>query len=196
MRELPATLSSAGGALDSVDSLSRPLEPALTELRPFANRMPGALQRFRRFLPSGLRLIDDFDRLTTTGNGPVRDVAESLRELGPAATGLHSPVQKLLPSLQAIDRNKNGIGEVGDRFSGVFSTNDANGPILRGLGFFEPINPEDLGFSGGAKQAAQLDVAKALTQVCLGANPLACLVRYLIPGLPDTVVPKGKGALP
>jgi ABC-type transporter Mla subunit MlaD len=196
MRELPATLSGAGTALNSVDALSQPLEPALTELRPFARRMPGALQRLRDFVPSGSRLVDDFDNLTTNGNGPVKDVAASLRELGPAATGLRSSTEKLLPSLQAIDENKNGIGEVGDHFSGVFSTNDANGPILRGLGFFEPINPADLGFSSGEGQAAQLDAVKALTQVCLGSNPLACLVRYLVPGLPGTVVPNGEGALP
>jgi phospholipid/cholesterol/gamma-HCH transport system substrate-binding protein len=196
MRGLPATLQNAGAALDSVDALSTPLEPALTELRPFAHRMPGALQRLRRFLPSGSRLVDDFDNLTTKGNGPVKDVAGSLRELGPAATGLRSPIQKLLPSLQAIDKNKTGIGEVGDRFSGVFSTNDANGPILRGLGFFEPINPADLGFSADDKPTAQLDAMKALTQVCLGSNPLACLVRYVVPGLPGTVVPKGGGAVP
>src|SRR5439155_20277152 len=150
--------------------------------------------------PSGSRLLDDFDNLSTKGDGPVRDVAGALRELGPAASGLRSPTLKALPSLQAIDRNKNGIGEVGDRFSGVFSTNDANGPILRGLGFFEPFNPEDLGFPAGAQgtalQADKLAAIRALTQVCLGSNPLACLVRYHMPGLPDTVVPRGRGALP
>jgi phospholipid/cholesterol/gamma-HCH transport system substrate-binding protein len=196
MRQLPATLTGAGTALNAVDSLSTPLEPALTELRPFARRMPGALRRFRRFLPSGSRLLDDFDTLTTQGNGPVRDAARALQELGPAATGLRSPTQKLLPSLQAIDRNKNGIGEVGDHFSGVFSTNDANGPILRGLGFFEPINPEDLGFAAGDGADAKDAAAKALTQACLGVNSLACLVRYLVPGLPGTIVPQGKGAVP
>lgn len=196
MRQLPATLTGAGRALNSVDALSKPLEPALTELRPFARRMPGALQRLRRFLPSGSRLLDDFDTLTAQGNDPIKDVAGSLRELGPAATGLRSPTEKLLPSLQAIDRNKNGIGEVGDNFSGVFSTNDVNGPILRGLGFFEPINPEDLGFSAGDGADAKDAAAKALTQSCLGVNPLACLVRYLVPGLPGTIVPSGEGAVP
>jgi len=195
MRELPATLTGAGTALNSVDALSKPLEPALAELRPFARRMPGALQRLRRFVPSGSRLIDDFDALAAQ-RGPVKDMASSLRELGPAATGLRSPTEKLLPSLRAIDQNKNGIGEVGDNFSGVFSTNDANGPILRGLGFFEPINPEDLGFPSGGGQTAEADAAKALTQVCLASNPLACLVRYLVPGLPGTVVPNGGGATP
>jgi ABC-type transporter Mla subunit MlaD len=196
MRELPGTLTGAGTALNSVDALSKPLVPALSELRPFARRMPGALQRLRRFLPSGSRLLSDFDNLEAHGSAPLKDVSASLRELGPAATGLRSPTDKLLPSLQAIDKNKNGIGEVGDNFSGVFSTNDANGPILRGLGFFEPINPEDLGFSSGDRQAATGDAAKALTQVCLAANPLACLVRYLVPGLPGTVVPTGEGAVP
>src|SRR4051794_31231651 len=74
MRELPATLSSAGTALDSVDALSKPLEPAFSELRPFARRMPGALGRLRRFLPSGSRLLDDFNNLSTKGDGPVKDV--------------------------------------------------------------------------------------------------------------------------
>ena len=91
----------------------------------------------------------------------------------------------------AVDRNKDGIGVLGDRFSGVFSTNDVNGPILRGLGFFEPFDPENVGFpasaSGATLERARADAIEALTRVCLRSNQVACLARYLVPGLPGFV---------
>jgi hypothetical protein len=103
----------------------------------------------------------------------------------------------LLPILRDVDRDRSGIGELGDNFSGVFSTNDANGPILRGLGFFERFNPADFGFPANARGAqlarARTESVLALMRVCLHINPVACLVRYLIPGLPGAVVPARRG---
>ena len=70
----------------------------------------------------------------------------------------------------------------------MLSTNDANGPILRGLGTFEPFNPADFGFSSSSSRAtAAAQAAKALSLSCLHGELVACLVRYLVPGLPGSV---------
>lgn len=73
-----------------------------------------------------------------------------LERLGPATAAARRPAEDLGTIVDAVDANKEGIGILGDRFSGVLSTNDANGPILRGLGLLEPFNPEDLGFGPAA----------------------------------------------
>jgi hypothetical protein len=98
-------------------------------------------------------------------------------------------VAQLLPVLQAVDRNKEGVGRLGENFSGVFSTNDANGAVLRGLGFFEEFNPANVGAPGatGARlRHLEAQAVAALLKACR-SNALACLARYLIPGLPGSV---------
>ncbi|MCW3013572.1 MAG: hypothetical protein JWO02_664, partial [Solirubrobacterales bacterium] len=114
----------------------------------------------------------------------------TLRRLGPTAEQLKTPVAQLQPIVKAIDDRKDGIGLLGERFSGVLSTNDANGAILRGLGFFEAFNPANFGAAGatGARLArVKTDVVRALVATCRQDNPVACLVRYLVPGLPGAV---------
>ncbi|MDX6582785.1 MAG: phospholipid/cholesterol/gamma-HCH transport system substrate-binding protein [Solirubrobacterales bacterium] len=188
---LPATLSELDGALSSVTALSKPLAPALTELEPVAEHLPAALAGLRGLVPAANGLVDDLDGLTRDGAAPLAHLRELLQRLGPASSAIDGSVSDLEPIVRAIDRNKEGIGVLGDRFSGVFSTNDANGPILRGLGFFEPFTPEDLGFAAGAQgpalARARADSVAALTRVCLHENPVACLARYLVPGLPGFV---------
>jgi ABC-type transporter Mla subunit MlaD len=195
--QLPSTMGRVRSALGSVTRLSRPLDPALEKLRPLADRLPGALSAVREFTPDGRALLSDIRDLSDRGRAPVRSLQSVLRRLGPAASGAKPTVADLLAVIKAIDKNKEGIGELGDNFSGVFSTNDANGPILRGLGFFEPFDPADLGFPANAtpaqKTAASAEAIKALSAVCLTQNPIACVQRYLIPGLPGFVGSKGAG---
>jgi phospholipid/cholesterol/gamma-HCH transport system substrate-binding protein len=198
VRLLPSTLASLSNAMNAIGALAPSLDPALEQLRPFARELPAALASLRGFVPAGTVLAGDLDVLATEGAQPVSDLRAAASALEPAATQLRSPTADLLPILRDIDRDKGGIGELGDNFSGVFSGNDANGPILRGLGSFEPFNAADVGFPPNAS-GAQLALAKsesvlALTRVCEQINPLACLVRYLIPGLPGSVVPSSLSA--
>lgn len=193
IRLLPSTLASLGGAMNAITNLAPPLDSALVALRPFATELPGALRALRRFIPSGTGLVHDLNTFTAGAGQPVSDLRSDLTALGPAAQQLRSPVSDLFKILTPINNDRSGIGEVGDNFSGVFSTNDVNGPILRGLGFFENFNPVDVGFAADASGAqlakAESESVQALTQVCLHMNPVACLVRYLVPGLPGAVVP-------
>jgi phospholipid/cholesterol/gamma-HCH transport system substrate-binding protein len=192
MEALPPALYQLSGALHAVDGLAVPLDPALQRLTPVARALPGALSALRAFDPAGVSLVGDLRSLVSRGSTPVVDLQRTLGALGPSSHQLEPTVRDLLPTLQAINVHKTGIGQLGDNFSGVFSTNDVNGPILRGLGFFEQFNPADLGFSGTSASSlahARADTVAALVKTCLHVNPIACVVRYLVPGLSGSVVP-------
>jgi phospholipid/cholesterol/gamma-HCH transport system substrate-binding protein len=193
VRQLPSTLGNLAGAMSAITRLAPPIDSALVGLRPFATRLPGALRALRSFIPTGTGLVHDLNTFTAGAAQPVSDLRGALTALDPTASGLRSPIADLFKILTPINNDRAGIGEVGDNFSGVFSTNDVNGPILRGLGFFENFNPADMGFGANASGAelakAKAETVLALTQVCLHINPVACLVRYLVPGLPGAVVP-------
>jgi hypothetical protein len=189
--QLPATLHSLERGLRGFTALAPPLSTALARLQPLARSLPGAARSLRRTLPAANTLLADVSSLARSGAAPAHDAAAVARELGPVASGLLAPLRSASTTVDAIDEHKDGIGLLGQRFSGVFSTNDAEGPILRGLGSFEAFNPADFGFSsnaGGATLArAKLGVVEALTATCLHTNALACVVRYLVPGLPEAV---------
>jgi phospholipid/cholesterol/gamma-HCH transport system substrate-binding protein len=190
VRELPATLSALRRGLADTEALAQPLNPALSRLRPVARTAPATLAALRTTLPSARGLIDDLDALARDGAAPVKRVRSVLTQARPLSEQLLTPTTQLQPIVRAIDAKKDGIGTLGENFGGVLSTNDANGTILRGLGFFEDINPANFGFSGatGARLTrVKADVVTALVQTCLHDNPLACLVRYLVPGLPGAV---------
>ena len=188
MRALPGTLGQTREALASFERLAVPLTPALEELLPVAENLPGALGALRDFTPRGERLIAAVQDLSERGAPGIASARGALERLRTLSSGLREPTADAGSVVGAIDANKEGIGVLGDRFTGVFSTNDANGPILRGLGFFEQPDPVNLGFPATATGAQQANVAaaEALTQVCLEQNELACLVRYLVPDLPET----------
>ena len=176
-----------------VRRLADPLVPALSDLEPFARHLPAGMRSLRGFLPTARGLLVDLGSLARDGRAPAADLRAAFAALGPASGGLTPSVEKLLPVLRQVDRNKTGVGLLGERFSGVFSTQDSNGPILRGLGFFEEFRPFLLGFEDGIKGAelarAQRMAIKALTLVCKDGNDVACLTRYLVPGLPGAVKP-------
>jgi phospholipid/cholesterol/gamma-HCH transport system substrate-binding protein len=191
MQELPATLDSTRTAFSSVQSLAAPLDTALDRLIPFSHTLPGALSSLRRIVPTGNAFLAQLSSLARRGVAPANALAGALRQLGPTATHLQPAVADLLPTLSAINANKSGIGEIGSNFSGIFSTSDALGVRLRAFGFFEPVNLADLGFSSTASPAQtvhdKLLAVTALTRICQHTNVLACLIRYLVPGLPGSV---------
>jgi phospholipid/cholesterol/gamma-HCH transport system substrate-binding protein len=190
VRALPGALDAVDGALQRTQALAVPLDPALRRLRPAVRALPSALTALRGATPATRALLTDVDALARRGGRSVAHLRTTLRRLGPTAAQLRTPVTQLQPIVKAIDDRKDGIGLLGERFSGVLSTNDANGAILRGLGFFEAFNPANFGVAGatGAKLATvKTDVVRALVETCRQDNAIACLVRYLIPGLPGAV---------
>jgi virulence factor Mce-like protein len=184
---LPGTLTSLNAALAGVRTLARPLVPTLSRLGSTARALPAALAAVRGAVPAAGRLLSAASSFTHRGARGLRDLASVLSQLGPTASALTPAIADAEPIVSAVNDNRAGIALLGERFSGVLSTNDANGPILRGLGSFEAFNPANFGFSAAtAKQKAALgtQAVDALTQTCLRGGLVACLVRYLVPGLP------------
>lgn len=186
---LPETLAATRDAVGAVERLGGDLDPALTALRPLARALPATLSATRQALPGLSRLLGELQS-TATATGPAlgaaRDGADALATAVPA---LERPVGRLDPIVRDIDRNRDGIGLLGERFSGIFSTADANGTLLRGLGFFEPFDMANFGFSpdlkGAARENAKRQVVQAALRACHG-NAFACLVPFLVPGLSGT----------
>jgi phospholipid/cholesterol/gamma-HCH transport system substrate-binding protein len=200
---LRSTVGELAPALDGVRrgaratrALGTELDPALRALRPAVRELPAALRELRAAVPAARGLVGRLDRTGREARGPVRRLRSILGRVGPTATALQPTTARLAPVLRAVDRHRDGIGLLGDRFSGIFSTSDVNGVVLRGLGFFEPFDPAGFGAPGatGARRAAlAVQASRALAQVCRERNELACLVRHLVPGLP---VPGRSGRRP
>lgn len=188
--ELRPTLASLRGALGATRALAAPLEPALARLRPTARALPATLDALRGTVPEGRTLISTLSALRRDGSTGLAAAAGAARALPRLTGSLTSAARDGETTLRAVDANRDGIGLLGERFSGVLSTSDANGVILRGLGFFENFNPEDFGEAGasGARLAKlKTEAVTALVRTCRQDNQLACLARFLVPGLPGSV---------
>ena len=184
---LPATLRSIERSLAATEALGTDLDPALTRLRPVAEDLPGALDAARDVVPEASQLLADVRRLAADGGAPARRLRRLSADLAPALRLLEQPTADAGQIVREVDERKDGVGKLGERFSGVLSTNDGLGPVLRGLGAFEPFDPVNLGFRKDQRAQAGAAAVRALTQTCQDDVPLACLVRYLVPGLPGSV---------
>lgn len=187
---LPATMDALNGALARTRALGGALDPALTRLRPAARAAPRALAALQAATPAARRLLDALDMLASRDGATVGAAARMMTALAPAAQALTGPLDKLAPAVASVDARRDGIAQLGERFSGVLSTNDGGGPILRGLGTFERFDPANVGEPGASparKARLAALAAKALARTCLQGRAAACLVRYLVPGLPGAV---------
>jgi phospholipid/cholesterol/gamma-HCH transport system substrate-binding protein len=190
VQALPAAVRSIDHALVDTRALAQPLVPVLENLQPTASALAGALAAVRAFARPASTLLRAAGTFAAGGGAGTRAAASAMAELHGTAAALAPVITRLEPIVADVNARRAGIAQLGERFSGVLSTDDANGPILRGLGTFEPFNPADFGEPGAspgqrAKLAAQ--AAEALTLTCLHGQAVACLVRYLVPGLPGSV---------
>lgn len=188
--ELAPTLAALRTALAATRGLADPLTPALADLRPTARALPAALDGLRAAAGDGRALVAALDTLRRDGTAGLTAARGAARALPALTRDLPASVRGGGEFLAAVDANRDGIGLLGERFSGVLSTSDANGVILRGLGFFEPFDPANFGEPGatGARLATLREQAvAALVRTCREDNALACLARYLVPGLPGSV---------
>jgi virulence factor Mce-like protein len=196
---LPATITSIDGALGRVQTLAEPLTPALTRLGATGAALPRALSALRQAAPSVRGLIAAGGALARDGSSGVQAAADAFSTLAPTSRALTPAIARVQPVVDAINADRSGIGLLGERFSGVLSTADANGPILRGLGTFEPFNPADFGVPNAtpaATAALATQAVQALSLTCTRGGLLACLVRYLVPGLPGAVRTLATAAAP
>jgi len=143
LQELPPTLQTTSTALTKADRLARELGPTLQALRPGARALGPTLIAVRPFLRESTPIIRDQLRPFTRAALPVvkdlRPTAQNLAALTPDATTVFRVVNYLFNELAY---NPPGPAEEGFLFWGswashagasVFSTQDAHGPIRRGL---------------------------------------------------------------
>jgi phospholipid/cholesterol/gamma-HCH transport system substrate-binding protein len=142
LRELPGTLDQTASTLRGVDALAADLGPALQELRPGARALAPSLREARPFLRTTTPVIRNELRPF------ARDVQPTVRDLRSAAADLAVVTPRLTKSVRVVNSLLNTIAfnppgaEEGYLFwaswanhagSTLFGTQDAHGPIRRGL---------------------------------------------------------------
>jgi phospholipid/cholesterol/gamma-HCH transport system substrate-binding protein len=142
LRLLPGTLSTTNTALRKADALGTELRPTLGRLRPAARALGPTLRDVRPFFNGTTPVIESQLRPF------ARDVLPTVRDLRPAAADLAVATPRLTSSLRVANTLLNELAynppgaEEGFLFwtswanhngASIFSTQDAHGPIRRGL---------------------------------------------------------------
>jgi phospholipid/cholesterol/gamma-HCH transport system substrate-binding protein len=142
LRLLPGTLDQTASTLRGVDALATNLGPALEELRPGARALGPSLREARPFLRTTTPVIRNELRPF------ARDVQPTVRDLRGAAADLAVVTPRLTKTVKVVNSLLNTLAynprgaEEGYLFWGswanhagstVFGTQDAHGPIRRGL---------------------------------------------------------------
>ena len=142
LRLLPGTLSTTNTALRKADALGTELRPTLGRLLPAARALGPTLRDVRPFFNGTTPVIESQLRPF------ARDVLPTVRDLRPAAADLAVATPRLTSSLRVANTLLNELtynppgAEEGFLFwtswanhngASIFSTQDAHGPIRRGL---------------------------------------------------------------
>ena len=142
LRELPPTLVTARTSLEKADRFAKELGPTLEALRPTARALGPALAATRPFLNTTTPVIEDqirpFARDTQPTTRALRIAADNLKPLTPRLTTTFRVVNSLLNELAY---NPPGSEEgylfwaswANHNANTIFGTQDAHGPIRRGL---------------------------------------------------------------
>ena len=143
LQELPSALEATQSALGKADALADELGPTLEALRPGARALGPALVQTRPFLTETTPVIRDeirpFVRASRPAVQELRPAARDLAALAPDLTRTFKVVNRLLNTLAY---NPPGATDEGFLFwaswvnhlgPAIFSNQDAQGPIRRGL---------------------------------------------------------------
>jgi phospholipid/cholesterol/gamma-HCH transport system substrate-binding protein len=139
---LPSTLTATHAALDKTDRLASELGPALQALRPAARQLGPTLASVRPFLRKTTPVIRDQIRPLVRATNPlVTELRPTMRNLSAATPNLVTSLQIVNKLLDMLAYNPPGQEEgylfwnawVNHLGASIFSTQDAHGPIRRGL---------------------------------------------------------------
>ena len=202
-RELGPMLAETESALANAQQLAGLLVPALDILIPAAEPLAEGLSKMNELLPRGEALVDRFE-------GLVRDGAEPLELLLQGTRGIKGRVQAIVPVMRdltalarRLDSHSAGMAQTADTLSAAASYQDNNGSYMPIDVAIEAIRPENFGLpataSAAREERTERQLAVGLEGTCLDGNPLACLMRFNMPELPDSPVlrdipmPNGSG---
>ena len=142
LAELPPTLETTRDSLRDIRELAGELGPALAQLRPAARNLAPALREVRPFLrqtePVIARQLRPFARGARAETRLIRRAAE---DLGPSTTRLLRTTRVVNSLLNTLAYNPPGqeegflfwLGWANHAGASLFSTQDAHGPIRRGV---------------------------------------------------------------
>lgn len=142
LRELPSTLGTTRDALGSADELASELGPALEALRPAARNLAPALREVRPFLRDSTPIIERQLRPFARGARPeVRLLRRTASDLAPALPRLVRTARVANSLLNTLAFNPEGPEEgylfwaswANHAGASIFATQDAHGPIRRGI---------------------------------------------------------------
>jgi phospholipid/cholesterol/gamma-HCH transport system substrate-binding protein len=143
LQELPSTLAVTQTALGRVRTMADQLGPTLQALRPGARALGPSLRQMRPFLRTSTPIIRDEIRPFTRAALPtVKQLRPAMRDLSAATPDLSRVFSVVNYALNELAYNPPGAGNEGFEFwfawanhigDTVFSTQDAHGPIRRGL---------------------------------------------------------------
>ena len=142
LRELPSTLTTARDTLGDVEDLASELGPALDALRPAARILGPALREVRPFLADSTPIIQRRLRPFARGARPeVRLLRRTAQDLAPTTPRLIRTSKVANSLLNTLAFNPEGPEEgylfwaswANHAGASVFSTQDAHGPIRRGI---------------------------------------------------------------
>lgn len=143
LQELPSTLAETNSALGKTETLANELGPTLSALRPGARALGPALRETRPFLRETTPVIRDEIRPFTRAARPtVRELRPALRDLAAATPDLTKTFTVVNYLFDTLAFNPPGEDSEGFLFwlawanhagAQVFATQDAHGPIRRGM---------------------------------------------------------------
>ena len=143
LRELPSTLQATQSALGKTNRLATVLGPSLQALRPAARALGPANVAVRPFFRETEPIVRTQLRPFTRAALPViRDLRPAARDLSTLTPNLTTTFRVVNYLLNELAYNPPGPGEEGFLFwaswanhtgNSIFSTQDAHGPIRRGL---------------------------------------------------------------
>jgi phospholipid/cholesterol/gamma-HCH transport system substrate-binding protein len=139
---LPDTLQTADTTLTKADRLARHLGPTLQHLRPTARALGPSLRATRPFLRDTTPIIENHLRpFARIARQPVRDLRRAAVDLGPLTPKLTNVFRVVNYAVNELSYNPPGPQEgfifwnawVNHAAASIFSTQDAHGPIRRGV---------------------------------------------------------------
>jgi phospholipid/cholesterol/gamma-HCH transport system substrate-binding protein len=142
LRELPSTLTTTRDTLGSVEELAGELGPSLQALRPAARNLAPALREVRPFLRDSTPVIQRQLRPFARGARPeVRLLRRTVGDLAPTTPRLIRTSRVVNSLLNTLAYNPEGPEEgflfwaswANHNGASVFSTQDAHGPVRRGI---------------------------------------------------------------
>jgi phospholipid/cholesterol/gamma-HCH transport system substrate-binding protein len=142
VRELPDSLTETRVALDKAGTLAGELGPASEALRPAARALAPAMRDVRPFMRTTTPVIrDEIRPLTRAALPVVKELRPAMRDLAAISPDLRETLTILNRALNMIAYNPPGEEEgylfwmswVNHLGASLFSTQDAHGPIRRGL---------------------------------------------------------------